>query len=181
MIKYSIFLFYIFFLSTISLKANEIILSCVNTNSNYLEYKKKIFDNFRGSSIKFSEQEFKRNFTSTIIITPDKKLLISNKNQISKPHVNLYYETEKYLIFRDLITNSNSTKPYVDQLIVIDRINLKYTLQNLSQVDPTPKNWNVNDLIIYADEVMLSFLKNQIVPNGYGETCILDEVKKKKI
>ena len=181
MIKYSIFIFYIFFLSTVSLKANEIILSCVNTNSDYLEYKKKIFDNHKSSSIKFSEQEFKRNYTNTITITPDKKLLISNKNQISKPHVNLYYETEKYLIFRDLITISSSTKPYVEQLIVIDRINLKYTLQNLSQVDPTPKSWNVNDLIIYADEIMLSFLKNERVPNGYGKTCILDEVKKKKI
>ncbi len=181
MIKYSIFLFYIFYLSTVSLKANEIILSCVNTNSDYLEYKKKIFDNHKSSSIKFSEQEFKRNYTNTITITPDKKLLISNKNQISKPHVNLYYETEKYLIFRDLITISSSTKPYIEQLIVIDRINLKYTLQNLSQVDPTPKSWNVNDLIIYADEIMLSFLKNERVPNGYGKACILDEVKKKKI
>ena len=181
MIKYSFFLFYIICLSTVSLKANEIILSCVNTNLDYLEKKKKIFDNHKTLKIKFTEQEFKRNYTDTITITSDKKLLISNKNQISSPYVNLYYETEKYLIFRDLITTSSSTKPYVDQLIVIDRINLKYTLQNLSQVDPTPKSWDVKDLIIYADGVMLSFLKNEIVPNGYGNTCILDEVKKKKI
>jgi hypothetical protein len=181
MIKYSIFLFYIFYLSTVSLKANEIILSCVDTNSDYLEYKKKIFDKHKGSSIKFSEQEFKRNYTNTITITPDKKLLISNKNRISKPHVNLYYETEKYLIFRDLIKISSYAKPYVEQLIVIDRINLKYTLQNFYQVDPTPKSWNINDLIIYADSIILSFLKNETVSEGYGATCILDEVKKKKI
>jgi hypothetical protein len=130
MIKYFFFLFYIIFLSTVSLKANEIILSCVNTNLDYLEKKKKIFDNYKTLKIKFTEQEFKRNYTNTITITPDKKLLISSKNQITKPHVNLYYETEKYLIFRDLLTTSSTTKPYTDQLIIIDRINLKYKLQN---------------------------------------------------
>ena len=181
MIKYSIILFYITFLSTFSVKANEIILSCVNTNSDYLEYKKKIFDNHKGSSIKFTEQEFKRNYTNTITITPDKKLLISSKNQITKPHVNLYYETEKYLIFRDLLTTSSTTKPYTDQLIVIDRINLKYTLQNFTQADPIPKKWNMNELISSADEAMVSFIKNEKVPNGYGKSCILEEVKKKKI
>lgn len=181
MIKYFIVLFYLIFLSTVSVKANETVLSCIGTNLDYLNYKKKIFDNYKNSSIKFSEEEFKRNYTETITITPDKKLLISNKNKITKSHVNLYYETEKYLIFRDFINISFLTKPYVDQLIVVDRINLKYTLQNLAQVDPTPKSWNVNELIIYADEVMVSFLKNETIPNGYGNTCILEEVKKRKI
>ena len=181
MIKYLIILFFIMFLSTFSLKANEINLSCVSTNEDYLEYKKKIFDEFKRSSIKFTEQEFKRNYTSTIIITPDKKLLISNKNEITKAHVNLYYETEKYLIFRDLLTTLSTTKPYTDQLIVIDRINLKFILKNFAQADSTPKNWNVNELISSADEVMLSFIKTNKVSDGYGKSCILEEVKKKKI
>ena len=181
MIKYFFFLFYIIFLSTVSLKANEIILSCVNTNLDYLEKKKKIFDNYKTLKIKFTEQEFKRNYTNTITITPDKKLLISSKNQITKPHVNLNYETEKYLIFRDLLTTSSTTKPYTDQLIIIDRINLKYILQNFAQADPIPKKWNMNELISSADEAMVSFIKNEKVPNGYGNSCILEEVKKKKI
>lgn len=181
MIKYSIILFYITFLSTFSVKANEIILSCVNTNSDYLEYKKKIFDNHKGSSIKFTEQEFKRTYTHTITITPDKKLLISFKGKIDKAHVNLYYETDKYLIFRDLITTSSDTKRYTDQLIFIDRINLKYILQNFTQFDPTPKKWNVQELISSADKAMVSFIKNEQVPNGYGSSCILEDVKKKKI
>lgn len=181
MIKYSIILLYIVFLSIVNVKANEINLSCVNTNSDYLEYKKKIFNNYKGSSIKFTEQEFKRIYTSTIIITPDKKLLISYKNQISKEHVNLYYETEKYLIFRDLLKTSSTTKPYTDQLIAIDRINLKFILQNFSQADSTPKSWKINELISSVDEAMLSFIKNEIIPNGYGKSCILEEVKKKKI
>jgi len=182
MMRILIISFYIIFLFQANVRANETILSCINKNTDYSEYKKRIFDNHKSSAYKMTEQEFQRTYTQTLTITPDKKLLFSRKGKIEGQQRYPLYETEKYLIFTIFMrTPSGALKPYVQQFVIIDRINLKYVLQNFYQSESNAKNRGPQELVSIADEAMISFLKFGIVPEGSGGSCVIEEVKKKKL
>jgi len=167
----------IFLFSQYSYSNEKVLLCMPDCTKDFLTCKKEIISKSEKNNFKTSELQFRRSLQA-FTITPDNKLNIERAGDAPTDYKKLYFETEKYLIFRDLIGLQSS---YTDQLIVIDRINLRFSLQNFPQIEPIFKNWSIKELIEYADKTILATYTNKQIENGYGGVCILDELKKKKI
>jgi len=160
------------------LYSNEKVLLCMSDcKKDFSICKKEFISKSEKNNYKISELQFRRSLQA-FTITPDNKLNIERAGDAPTDFKKLYFESEKYLIFRDFIRLKSS---YTDQLIVIDRINLRFSLQNFSQIEPIFKNWSIKELIEYADKIILTTYTDKQIENGYGGVCILDELKKKKI